>query len=412
MGTDGKYDVGGVLMDRPFKIRRLGHFGLTMERLDEAVRFYVDLLGFRISEEEDLAVAGPRMARPVMRAIKDRKVYMLRHNTDHHTLVLVGKRVNDLGEIALRKRRPPKHVTTNQITWQVGSLAEVVEGAKYLEKRGSRVSNVGRDMPGSNWHCYVSDPEYRTNEIYYGIEQVGWDGRGKPSAMYDGGFTKAPPLPQPSEWAEVEEAIKNGVDLASGHRETDTRPTPYVVDGISMARPFKVTRIGPVGLFVEDMPKVLDYYAGAMGFTETERRAIDGQEMVFLRANTEHHSLALVPMGLRKKLGLSEHSTLAWFGLQMGSYRQLRDAVAYLRENGVRVVDDLDPHTHPGIDRAAWAFDPDGHCMLLYWSMEQVGWDGKPRPYTETTLDQPRWPDTVEETPDAYRGEVFLGPYA
>jgi len=28
--TNGKFDVGGVLLAQPFKIRRLGHFGLNV----------------------------------------------------------------------------------------------------------------------------------------------------------------------------------------------------------------------------------------------------------------------------------------------------------------------------------------------------------------------------------------------
>ena len=35
MSTNGtRYDVGGVLLPRPFKIRRLGHFGFNAVRMD------------------------------------------------------------------------------------------------------------------------------------------------------------------------------------------------------------------------------------------------------------------------------------------------------------------------------------------------------------------------------------------
>ena len=46
--TEAKYSVGGVLFDQPFKIRRLGHFGINAYRMSDALRFYNDLLGFRI----------------------------------------------------------------------------------------------------------------------------------------------------------------------------------------------------------------------------------------------------------------------------------------------------------------------------------------------------------------------------
>ena len=46
----GKYDVGGILLDRPFKVRRLGHFGLNLVNMDACAYFYRDLLGFRVSD--------------------------------------------------------------------------------------------------------------------------------------------------------------------------------------------------------------------------------------------------------------------------------------------------------------------------------------------------------------------------
>jgi hypothetical protein len=48
------YDVGGVLLDRPFKIRRLGHFGFNVDHVDEAFHFYTDLLGFMVSDESSI----------------------------------------------------------------------------------------------------------------------------------------------------------------------------------------------------------------------------------------------------------------------------------------------------------------------------------------------------------------------
>ena len=45
------YQVGGVRMPRPFKIRRFGHFGFNLKHLDEAIEFYTDVLGYRITDE-------------------------------------------------------------------------------------------------------------------------------------------------------------------------------------------------------------------------------------------------------------------------------------------------------------------------------------------------------------------------
>ncbi|CAN0482919.1 unnamed protein product, partial [Discosporangium mesarthrocarpum] len=44
------FDVGGVMLDRPFKIRRLGHFGVYANDMEASLRFYRDLLGFQITD--------------------------------------------------------------------------------------------------------------------------------------------------------------------------------------------------------------------------------------------------------------------------------------------------------------------------------------------------------------------------
>ena len=35
-----RYDVGGVLLDRPFRIRRLGHFGYNVDDIAACLEFY------------------------------------------------------------------------------------------------------------------------------------------------------------------------------------------------------------------------------------------------------------------------------------------------------------------------------------------------------------------------------------
>ena len=399
-----KYDVGGVLLERPFKIRRLGHIGFNLTKMDEGLRFYTDLLGFRVSDVIDYS---RRAKSPDQLAgLGDPKGYFTRYGTDHHALVLFNKRVRD----ALGRNDPPG-VTINQITWQVGSLREVGGAIKLFAERGIKLQRSGRDMPGSNWHTYLNDPDGHTNELYYGIEQIGWNGHSKPKAMYDREFHEPPELPQISEFEEIQRALKQGVDLTSGHRHVETLPATYDVDGILLPRPFKIVRLGPVELFVKDLEAAESFYRETLGFTITEEVHWRGHRCLFLRANTEHHSLALYPLAMREPLGLSAHSTCMSLGFQLANYRQLRDAVSFLREHGARFAD-VPSELYPGIDYAAHVLDPDGHCLKLYYYMEQVGWDGKPRPKNlRRTTAKGDWPETVEPMSDSYEGEPFLGPW-
>ena len=179
-----------------------------------------------------------------------------------------------------------------------------------------------------------------------------------------------------------------------------------------MARPFKIVRIGPIRLFVRDMDVALRFYRDELGFTLTEEIRYQGHRCLFLRVNTEHHSLALYPRELRSALGLWEGTSLMSFGVQLANYRQLRDSIAFLERAGVRIRH-LPPELFPGIDYTAFAIDPDGHAIQLYYYMEQLGWDGKPRPASERSkVDNAKWPETVAARSDTYTGEIYLGPWS
>jgi catechol 2,3-dioxygenase-like lactoylglutathione lyase family enzyme len=400
-----KFDVGGVLLDQPFKIRRLGHFGFNIINMEAGRRFYTDLLGFKISDVMDYS---KRATNPEQVAgLGDPNGYFTRYGGDHHAMVLFPKRVRD----ALGRAEKPG-VTINQITWQVGSLNEVSNAIKWFNANGIKQQRSGRDMPGSNWHTYLYDPDGHSNELYYGIEQIGWNGHSKPRSMYDRGFDKAPELPQVSEYQEVEQARAKGIDLTSGHRHVDTLPATYDVDGILLPRPFKIVRLGPVYLFTDDLELAENFYRNRLGFTLTEEVIWQGQRCLFFRCNTEHHSLALLPSALRAILGLSAHSKCAALGLQLANYRQLKDAVKFFQAQNCRVGEAIPLELHPGIDHAATVADPDGHLIQLYCAMEQVGWDGKARP---KELRQPKlmteWPATLDATSNPYAGEPYSGPW-
>jgi catechol 2,3-dioxygenase-like lactoylglutathione lyase family enzyme len=400
-----KFDVGGVLLDRPFKIRRLGHFGYNCNKLDEALAFYRDLLGFRITDTLDFAkvIPVPNMFDGVPTTVG----YFMTHGTDHHSHVIFPKPAMDRMN---RGGTPNPEVTTNQITWQVGTLREVGNGIDWFRSIGINPGRIGRDVPGSNWHSYPPDPEGHTNEIYYGIEQIGWNLRAKPPGVRKRGFHDKPDLPQICEYQELEMFEKEGMDLNSGYRHTERLPFKYDVGGVLLARPFKVIKIGPVRLFVRDIQRCLDFYTGIMGLRLTEEVDYQGHRCVFLRCNTEHHSLALYPIELRETLGLSPHTTCMSFGNQVGDYRQLKDAIAFLKANGV-TIKYLPPELFPGIDYSAFAVDPDGHTIQLYYYMEQLGWDGKVRPKSKRRrIKNDKWPESVKPMTDTYDGETLLGP--
>jgi catechol 2,3-dioxygenase-like lactoylglutathione lyase family enzyme len=391
-----KYNVGGVALDRPFKIRRLGHFGFNASDLESSRRFYFDMLGFFVTEP---AGAG----------------YFGRHAGDHHSFALFDKkRFNERQYAGHNAKHFREENDINQITWQVQSITEMAEATKYFHDLGVEVMREGRaGGGGSQYHLYVWAPDEQIFELYYGIEQISWNGYARPVAMRHGNAV-APTEPQLPEYELVTRDMKNGVSVLDGRRWVSDMPLKYNVDGVLLPQPFKITRVGPVKLFVDDYEKLKRWHMEILGFTLTEEVEWQGERGAFLRCDNEHHSLGIFPKSWCKKLGLSDKTSNMSFGLQLANYQQLKDAVKFLREHGVRVETDIiPPELHPGIDYAAYAFDPDGHCLELYYYMEQLGWDGKPRPKElRRKVDPNRWPETLEPLSDTFTGEPFIGPWA
>ena len=400
------YEVGGVRMPRPFKIRRFGHLGFNLERLDETVAFYTDDLGFRITDDVSLfdLLDGPALAFARETVTNPRMVFTS-NSSDHHALLLAHKTFGTLtGNDAVSDN------TVSQITWQVGTLDEVMDAVDYLHAHGATTGHIGRDMPGSNWHVYFLDPDGNNVELYYGIEQVGWDRNSKPTQMHYRGFHSQPERPQMSEAAELREAQDRGIDIHSGWRPNETHlKEKYNVGGVLLPRPFKVTGLGPFSLFTERLDEMVSFYTAVMGFEITEESRYDGRRIVFLRHGAEHHSLVLADKALRGRLGMRPDASCLSAGLQLGSYRQLCDAVEFFRSHGRDIVE-LPPELHLGIDYAAHVRDPDGHLVQLYYGIEQLGWDGRPRPAKlRPAVTQP-WPHAVHAQPDTYVGQAYLGP--
>jgi catechol 2,3-dioxygenase-like lactoylglutathione lyase family enzyme len=396
------YDVGGYRLERPFRVRRLGHVGLNCTLIDESVHCYRDLLGLRVSDRLDFSERIQN--REILDGLGDPGGYFMRHGTDHHSFVLFNRRVH----AAINSQQILSgQVTVNQISWQVGSLREIVEGESWLRDGHNRIQRSGRDMPGSNWHTYFDDPDGHTNELYYGMEQIGWTGISKPLHFYQHLARHTATLPQISETEEVSAALASGVDLTSGRRDVPDRPGRYDVGGVLLSRPFKIVRIGPLRLFVTDVEAARDFYRDVLGLRVTEEVRYEGMRCVFLRAGTEHHAIALYPIELRARLNLSSHSTTFSVGMQVGSYRQLRDARTYLLEGGLTEVT-LPPELFPGIPRAFRVRDPDGHLIEVYDGMSQVYPESPAASGVDAFGDE--WPETIDDNESAFHGEPYLGP--
>ena len=145
-----------------FQLRKIGHVVLNCRDLERSIRFYTEVLGFQVSDVYPDEMVPGGMA-------------FLRCNTDHHGIGLVGG----------LDRAAANH-DLNHLAFEVGSLDEVLLAAKRLHEHGATVDFEGRRRAGVQIAVEFRDPDGHRLEIYWGIDQVGSDGRVRPPSEWKG----------------------------------------------------------------------------------------------------------------------------------------------------------------------------------------------------------------------------------
>jgi catechol 2,3-dioxygenase-like lactoylglutathione lyase family enzyme len=144
----------------PFNIRKIGHVVLNVSDLGRSTRFYVDVLGFEVSDQypADMVPGG---------------MVFMRCNHDHHGVALVG---------GLRTASPG--VEMHHLAFEVATLDEVVRARDHLRRHGVAIDFEGRRRAGCQIAVEFRDPDGHRLEIYWGLDQVGSDGRARPSEQW------------------------------------------------------------------------------------------------------------------------------------------------------------------------------------------------------------------------------------
>lgn len=142
-----------------FELRKIGHVVLNVSDLEASVRFYTEVLGLRISDRyPDTMVPGGMV--------------FLRCNTDHHGVALVGG--------ASRLER----TSLNHFAFEVGSPDEVFGARAWLRQHGVPIVFEGRRRAGCQLAVEFTDPDGNNLEIYWGLDQIGTDGRARPGSEW------------------------------------------------------------------------------------------------------------------------------------------------------------------------------------------------------------------------------------
>jgi len=146
----------------PFRIGKLGHVVLNVRDVARSVRFYTQVLGFEISDLYPDEMVPGGMA-------------FLRCNPDHHGVALVGSLHGESESVEL-----------NHIAFEVATLDEVLRARDHLRQQGIDLDFEGRRRAGCQLAIEFRDPDGHRLEIYWGIDQVGSDGRARPPEEWKG----------------------------------------------------------------------------------------------------------------------------------------------------------------------------------------------------------------------------------
>ena len=143
--------------------------------------------------------------------------------------------------------------------------------------------------------------------------------------------------------------------------------------------PFRVNRIGHVVLKVADLERSVTFYTEVLGFrvSDVYPDTMMPGGMVFLRCNADHHGVALIG-GAGEASRSSELHHMAFEVATLDEVVRARD---HLRTHGVPI--DFEGRRRAGCQLAVEFRDPDGHCLEIYWGLDQVGSDGRVRPPEE-----------------------------
>lgn len=156
----------------PFNINKIGHVVLLVTDLERSVDFYTKILGFKVSDVYPDSMVDGRMV-------------FMRCNADHHGVALVG---------AGSEHYQGKEI--HHLAFEVSTLDEVLRAREHLRKHRVKIDFDGRRRAGAQVAVEFRDPDNYPLEIYWGLDQVGDDGKVRP----------------PEEWREefsIEAAIDN-----------------------------------------------------------------------------------------------------------------------------------------------------------------------------------------------------------
>lgn len=132
----------------PVRIKKLGHIVLHVQDVERSIRFYTEVLNFRVSDRQETGGA------------------FLTGIGDHHTIGLFPS----AGEVSGKPAQDA--VRLNHFALQVGSIEELFDIRAYLQERGVPINFQGRRRLGGHTSVEFLDPDGFHVELFCDMDQL------------------------------------------------------------------------------------------------------------------------------------------------------------------------------------------------------------------------------------------------
>jgi catechol 2,3-dioxygenase-like lactoylglutathione lyase family enzyme len=163
----------------PVAVRKLGHVVFRVRDVERSIKFYTEILNFRVSDINEGGMVFFTMC------------------GDHHTVAIAPAAAKDAAE------QPPKNqLGLSHFAMEVGSLDELFAIREFLKRKGVPVTFEGRKGAGSNVGVEFLDPDGYQLELYWNMDQIGPTDRSRPAEQWNRvkSLEDARDQPLPADW--------------------------------------------------------------------------------------------------------------------------------------------------------------------------------------------------------------------
>lgn len=161
----------------PIKVKKLGHLVYQVRDLDRSLRFWTEVMGFKVSERNAIGMV------------------FLRCGSDHHAIGLVPK---------ADRERPPHDagLHVEHLAMEVESTDVLLKAREFLVQNNIPIRFEGRKGAGCNYSINFLDPDGYEFEIYCNMDQIDESGRLRPKEQFipKSSLAEAIANPVPAKW--------------------------------------------------------------------------------------------------------------------------------------------------------------------------------------------------------------------